>query len=176
MLLVHIKIFTLILLSSISCSVLAYEYKISEQALQQRLSEKNWVYENALVSLHVQKAKIFLLEDNARIAMNAEIKASLLKQLDANGFVNVEGELVYVADQGAFYLANFKIKTLEIDNLDHQQQLLFQQGLEKALRKILSSTPIYRLDDSKLQEKLAKSRLISVNSQDKQLIFNFNLF
>ena len=169
------KFLGLLMLISIAHNSLAFDYTITEEQLQQRLTQRNWAYQNPLISAQLLHPQIMLLADNNRIALNAKIEASVLQQIKADGFISLEGDLFYDAEKGAFYLKNFVIKTLQIDNMDEQSLLLVQEALQKALRKLLQAQPIYQLNDNKLQEKLAKSSLESVRSQDKQLIFSFSL-
>ena len=126
------------------------------------------------IVLVLNNAKIDLLPDNNKIALSSDLNIKVPGSINSNGSAKVIGSLRYKPSKGAFYLDKPEVVSLKLDQLPEKKQQLIKNIAQIVLTKILSKTPIYKLKDKDLKQRLIKSSLESVTVEDERVLIKFS--
>jgi len=91
------------------------------------------------------------------------------------GTVDASGSLVYVAEEGAFYLSDPLVKGLSIQGVPAKYTDKISALVEEALVNFYSSRPVYKLKTSHMKQAAVKMGLKSVVVQGKALVVTFGI-
>ncbi|MGO4894228.1 DUF1439 domain-containing protein [Flavobacterium sp. W21_SRS_FM6] len=162
---------------SLSAHALSYTVTISQDELQSRVEalmpiEKTKMFVTVLLS----NPRVELSEHTDQIELFCHITISAPGGLGGQGSVNLIGSLRYESEQGAFFLIEPQIRSIESKDVAEKHLAKVQQIAQIALEQCLSAKPIYRFKDNKMRDKLAKAVLQSVTVENKQLLIELGMF
>ncbi len=154
----------------------AYTQEFTEIELQEKieammpLEKKKYFF-----TLIVTSPKLDLLEQSNQLNIKANIAVLAPGKIKGTGSLTISGSITYNPAQGAFHLLNPTIVDIHIDGIPDIYQPKIKQLAQSAITNALSTSPLYRLKDDDLKQKLAKSVLESVIIKNEKLLINFNI-
>ena len=166
------KLLIALLLCFISPLSLAFSYtmEITEQQLQERVSASMpLTRQEAFISITISNPVIDLIKTSNKIGIQASIKAIALGTIEGTGQTSIAGSLSYNAKEAAFYMKDIEIIDLHIDQIAPQHIPSIKLSVQKMLNEVLKTQPIYKLNDKKFEEELAKSMLQSIEVKQGKL-------
>lgn len=159
----------LLLSSSLSWGF-SYTLEMTEQQIQQKIDALMPLKKKQLFFLiTLTGAKVDLIEGKNEVSLFSQIQVDAPNNIRATGRAEIGGTLIYKAKEGAFYLHNAVVKTLEVDQLDKSLMPTVKQLAQGAISQSLSKHPVYQLNDEDLQQKLAKTTLKSIRVENEIL-------
>lgn len=172
----QLLVITLLLGSSLSWGF-SYTLEMTEQQIQQKVDALMPLKKKQLFFLiTLSGAKVDLVEGKNEISLFSQIQVDAPNNIRATGRAEIAGTLKYNAKQGAFYLHNAVVKTLEVDQLDKSLLPTVKQLAQGAISQSLNRHPVYQLNDQDLQQKLAKTTLKSIRVENETLKATLGLF
>jgi hypothetical protein len=174
------KIFFICLLTLPSLSLFAtaipYTLKISEQDLQEKLSQKLPIKKQAAyISAEIYDSRVDLIEGSDQIGVFTHIDITVLGNIKGSGRAYAKGVITYNAEKKAFYLIKPNIVSLEIENIPPDLIPEIKKIAQLSLEKALQFSPFYLFNDQKTQEKMANSSLQSILVKDQTLLIKMTL-
>lgn len=171
-----IVFFVSCLLSSIAMAF-SYTLEITEQELQEKVSammplEKKKFFVTVILS----EPKVELLKETNEISIFSNLEALAPGGLKGSGRAKITGSLSYDANEGAFYLNNPKIESIEIDKMPEKYSPKIKQLTQTAVSKAMSVYSVYKLKDDNLKHKLAKATLESISVDGGKLLVVLSAF
>jgi hypothetical protein len=158
-------------------SALTYTVNISQQELQSKVEALMPIEKTKLfVTVVLSNPIIDLAESSNEIGLFSRILISAPGGLGGQGAIKLTGSLLYDADQGAFFLNNPQIQSIESKDVAAKHLDKVQQIAQLALEQYLSAKPIYRFKDNNMKHKLAKAVLQSVTVENQQLVVELTVF
>ena len=151
--------------------------EVSESELQAQV-ERMMPFEQKTLfaTLIVSQPLITLAEGEDRVGVRAHIQTLYPNGAKGSGIVGVRGRVIYERSEGAFYIQNPELETLEIKGVDPAMSELIKPYVQALSSGALASTPIFELDDKDAQQRLAKSSLQSVEVKDGKLLIKLKAF
>ena len=131
--------------------------ELTEQDLQTRLAARFPIQNCSLiiVCIDVTSPQLKLLEGSDRIALTAELVATLA-QRRYPGTLGFSGKVRYVAADGNFFLDDIDIDRLDLAGVPPKYTELLRSTGPTALRSVLSTRPIYTLKGDTAKERLTR--------------------
>ena len=158
-------------------NALTYTVNISQQELQSKVEALMPIEKTKLfVTVVLSNPIIDLAESSNEIGLFSRILISAPGGLGGQGTIKLAGSLLYNADQGAFFLNNPQIQSIESKDVAAKHLDKVQQIAQLALEQYLSAKPIYRFKDDNMKHKLAKAVLQSVTVENQQLVVELTVF
>lgn len=163
-----------------SCSAHALFSKtisLSQQELQQQLDQMGSAqYQDALLSVLVKDPKVELSPGSDKIGLRGKVETVLLGTLQASALLHLRGSVIYKAKEGAFYLQNIELLSLESDQIPPKQLANVQSIVENLLNQLLEEQPIYELNEAEHTEQLAKAVLKNVSVENAKVLLHLSAF
>ena len=131
--------------------------ELTEQELQTRLAARFPIQNCGLiiVCLDVTSPQLKLIEGSDRVALAAEISATL-GQRRYPGTLAFSGKVRYVAADGNFFLDDIAIDRLDLTGVPTQYTEILRSRGPSVLRSVLSTRPIYTLKTDTAQQQLIR--------------------
>ena len=148
--------------------------ELTEQELQTRLAARFPIQNCALVivCLDITSPQLKLVEDSDRIALSADLAATVLQRRYA-GALAFSGRVRYVAQEGEFFLDDIEIHRFELEGVPTQYTEMLRSRGPAALRAVLSTPPIYTLKADNAQQRLARLTVRDVRVVNGKLRVSF---
>jgi len=174
----HMKYIITLLFITIANLTHAFTYtqEFTEVELQEKIEammplEKKKYF----ITLIITSPKLDLLEKSNELSIKADLAVYAPSRIKGTGTTTIAGSITYNPAQGAFHLLNPKVVNLHINGIPEKYQAKIKEMAQTAITAALSNSPLYRLKDSDLKQKLAKSVLESVIIKNGKLLVNLNL-
>ncbi|MCU4676999.1 DUF1439 domain-containing protein [Catenovulum sp. 2E275] len=165
-----------LLLISVKALAFSYTLEIPQAQLQTKVDEMMPLERgNFLVTLTLSRPIVDLSAGDDLIAIDCQIDALALGSLTGTGTTRIIGNLTYDPESAAFFFKNPKVEKLTIKNLPDAYLPDVKDITQMAVANILATYPVYKLDETKQDEKLAMSFLQSVQVKNKKLIVTLGL-
>lgn len=165
----------LLLLSTTAFS-LSYTKEVSEKELQKTVQAFMPISQkNNFVSVTLNKPVIDLAKVSNKIALSSAIDATAIGGIKGSGVIDVAGNIVYNKDEGSFYLQNIEVLDFKSDKIGDAYKDVVKMLAKEVLNTTLKTHPIYKLDESKTQDKIAKATIKSVKIKDEKLLLKMGL-
>ena len=148
--------------------------ELTEQDLQTRLASRFPIQNCALiiVCIDITSPKIKLVEDSDRIALSADLSATLGTRRYP-GTLAFSGKVRYVAENGEFFLDDIEIHRLDLDGVPTKYTEVLRNTGPAALRSVLTTRPIYTLKTDTAQQRLARLAVRDVRVVNGKLRVSF---
>lgn len=163
--------------SSSAHALFSKTISLSQQELQQQLDQMgNAQYQDALLSVLVKDPKVELSPGSDKIGLRGKVETVLLGTLQASALLHLRGSVIYKAKEGAFYLQNIELLSLESDQIPPKQLANVQSIVESLLNQLLEEQPIYELNEAEHTEQLAKAVLKNVSVENAKVLLHLSAF
>lgn len=135
----------------------------------QSMIDKKFPYELNVViaTAELNSPKIYFQGSN--IGMKLNYSGTFLDN-KVNGVIDFNGEILYRPEQGAFFLNNFNIVDISINDSNFKGIDKFKSILVGVVNNYLKNYPVYKLKPKNFKQKLAKLFLKEVKTQGGQLL------
>lgn len=156
---------------------LSYTLEVTEQELQEKIATMMPIERTQfLITVTLTDPAIELIQESGEIGVFINVKVSAPGGIYGQGRGKVVGTLSYEAAKGAFYFKRPRITHLELDQVPKVYTKNIQQIAQLTAAQALSVFPVYVLNEEELPQRLAKSRLESVQVVGKSLEVVLRLF
>lgn len=154
----------------------AYTMSLSEQDIQEQIDaimplEKKQLFLTVVMS----DAKVSLSESANRLEIASDIALSSGAGVGGSGHATIAGAIRYDAENGAFYIDDPEIVSLESESIPRNFLSETKKYVQLIAEQVLPRYPVYQLDNENLQEQLAKAVLKSVRVEDHKLIVELDM-
>ncbi len=162
-----ILIFICMLLTCTGCA-LRKEIVIPRAKLQEAVSRK-FPYDKdiGIARFTLQVPEVYFRGKN--IGLRAVYFAHLLDK-EVRGFVDVNGNIIYKPETGAFYLHDFNITDITLNEKDLLEKLNIQKVIDKIINNYLDGFLIYRLNPRDHKQNLARSYVKEIFVRNDDLV------
>ena len=155
------------------CKCIEKEIIISKSNLQ-KMIEKNFPIEkgSSLAKIKLFSPQVFFIDNS--IGLNMQYSVALLIK-EAEGTVSLKCKPVYKPENTSFYMSNFELTDITINNTGSFVDKDKIMGFISAIVNILfSDTPLYRLNPNNYNQNVAKMLLKSVSIKGDNLVLTLS--
>lgn len=155
----------------------AWTVELTEAELQAKINRILPIEKNKLLfTLLVSGIDVELKEGSDRVGLISAMEIKSPHFSTGKGQAYIDGKLVYRPADGAFYFDEPEVKEVKFENIPDKYHQVLRKIFEVAIRNRLAETPIYRLDESKTKQQIARTLLKSVKVIDRKLVLELGLF
>ena len=153
---------------------------IPEETIQEKIDTQLPVTKNYLFIFDVtlDNPRVNLLEGSNRINAGLDVYVNIkINEQDKTlgGTVDASGSLVYVAEEGAFYLSEPIIESLSVQGVPEKYTDIVSSAIEKLLVGFYSSRPVYKLKPTDIKQAAAKNALKSLVVRDQAMVVTLGI-
>lgn len=157
----------IVLLTSImsNTAYASFEVEITQQQMQ-AMAEKQFPIHKItlLANITISNPQLSLVEK--RLALQVDVLAKFPNQTQSQGSAKIDGALGYLANKGEFLIMQPNLVDLTINGLNSQGNKLLKGILSQQLVEQIKHVVIYRLDDKRFRDRMAKKNLKSIQIRD----------
>ncbi len=156
----------ILLISTINNTVHAgFEIEITQQQMQ-AMAEKQFPIHKItlLTNITISNPQLSLVEK--RLALQVDVLAKFPNQTQSQGSAKIDGALGYLANKGEFLIMQPNLVDLTINGLNSPGNKLLKGILSQQLVEQIKHVVIYRLDDKRFRDRMAKKNLKSIQIRD----------
>lgn len=158
-------VITIMLISG--CGKFQKEVLISKDQIQATLNKKFPYDKNAIIArLTLDSAKVYFKNEN--IGLKLSYYGNFLNK-EIKGIVDFNGKIFYNNSKGAFYLHEFEIAEISVNESNFSQQEKLEATVLKIVKNYLDDYPVYRLNQGDFKQNLAKLALKDISVQGENL-------
>ncbi|MBL1260775.1 MAG: DUF1439 domain-containing protein [Thiotrichaceae bacterium] len=121
------------------------------------------------VMLTAHNPRVMLEQETGRIGLEFSVLANIPGILSGEGRGLIDGELEYHHKTGEFYLRDPKIRSLKLYDMPAEITATVKLALQQLMKQSLPIMLVYKLQDSDLKQKMARSVLSSVEVRNGKL-------
>jgi len=152
-------------------TALSYTLTITEKELQEKLSKELPIKrEVSYLSAKIYDSQVDLIEDTKQVGLFTKIDLLALGSIKGSGQAYVKGEITYNPAKGEIYLINPNIVSVTTDNIPPDLMPDIKRIAQLSLEKAVKIYPIYKFKDEKIQAKMAKSVLESIQIKKQTIV------
>jgi hypothetical protein len=149
------------------------EIVISQAQIQEIVDQKFPIEKNlGFAKINLESPSIYFKNENIGIRLN--YSGSILKK-SASGVVDINSQIIYRQDKGAFYLSNFNIDEIAINEASFSDKEKIKTTVSNVLSFYLDDYPIYTLKQKDFKQNLAKLLLKDVKVQGDALVLTMGI-
>jgi uncharacterized protein DUF1439 len=155
------------------CGSVEKSITIPRTTIQEMVDQKFPYDKNAVVArFTLTSPEIYLSDPN--IGMKLKYSANLFNK-EIAGMVDFNGKITYRPEEAAFYMTDFDIVEITVDqaNFSHQDKL--KAGILKVVNNYLDGYPVYRLNQDDYKQNLGKVLLKSVRVKGDNVLVDLGL-
>ncbi len=169
-------LFICLLLLPQFAAALSYTLTITEQELQQKLSRELPIErEAAYLAAKIYDSRVNFIEGTDQVGLSTKIDLVALGSIKSSGKAYVTGSVTYNPEKAAFYLINPSIVSVEINDMPPEFIPEIKRIALLSLEKAVQIYPIYKFKDEKIQEKMARSVVESIQVKKKTMLIKMKL-
>lgn len=151
-------------LSFIGCGKFEKWIHISRDQIQRAINKKFPYDKNLIIAnFKLDSPDIYFKETN--VGMKLNYYGNFLNK-EIEGLVDFNGELVYKQDKGAFYLRNFEIVDIVVNEANFSSKEKLKKTILNLVNNYLEDFPVYRLKPQDFKQNIAKLLLKNIVVQD----------
>ncbi len=156
---------------------LTYTVSVSEEKLQKKVAEMMPIKKNkSFYTLILSDPVTSIIEEHNEISVFVTVAIETWQGIKGSGKAKITGALSYNNETSEFFLKNFSLEHLEIDNISK----IYSSGLRYIVHWLAAKTfetrAVYRLKDDNLKHKLAKATLKSISVEGDELLLELSVF
>ena len=172
----RVLLFLMLFFSSQITMALSYTVKISEAELQKKVVAMMPIEKKQLFfTVTFSKPEIELIDGKNEIGLFTHIQVFSKLGIKGSGRAKITGSLSYKPETSEFFFRNATIERLEIDKVSQKYNQQIKALIQQLGAKVLEKQAIYKLKNSDLKQKLAKSVLQSISVKDKKLLLELSV-
>lgn len=158
----------LLLISLISgCGKFEKWINIPKDQIQQAINKK-FPYDKNLVIARFKLDSPEIYFKETKIGLKLKYYGNFLNK-ELEGLVDFNGELIYNQEKGAFYLRNFEIIEISVNESNFSSKDKLKKTILNLLNNYLDDYPVYKLKQSDFKQSIAKLFLKNIVVQDAGL-------
>lgn len=162
-----------VLMVVIACGLFQKDIYISKAQIQEMLDKKFPYDKNVIIArLTFDSPAVYFAEKNIGLKLNYYGK---FLDKEIKGFLDFNGQIAYKQKNGAFYLSNFDIVEIVVDNGDFSNVEKLKTTILKIVEKYLAMFPVYKLDQNDFKKNLASLLIEDVNVKNEQLVITLGI-
>jgi len=163
----------LILLGSLRCGIVVKDIHIPRSTIQKLLDKKFPYDKNAVIARFVlDSAQVYFKDKN--IGMKLSYYGNFLNK-EVSGIVDFKGSMTYKSETGAFYLSDFDIVDIRVNQANFSHKGKLRQTVRQITNNYLSTYPVYRLNQKDFKQNITRFLLKKVRIQGQNLIVTVGL-
>ena len=148
-----------------------YSIELTQEQLQKAVAARMPAkMEKMFSSLTLSNPQVVLNENSDRIGLEVDLDFNLAGTVSGKGKGLIDGNIIYVREEGEFHFVNPVVKTLQVDGVAPQFQESIRQLADATAKQELAKKPVYTLDGKDLKQKLAKAVLRSALVKNGKLV------
>lgn len=164
---------TIVLLTIVSCEKPVVEIKLTTDDIQEAV-EKHFPYEKNLII-----AKLELINPNIKLMdglvhYRLDINFNMLSETFKGDF-EAAGKIYYNKTKKAFYLNNFQILSINIQEVNEKYREKVTSTLNIILNNYFEDFAVYRLKESDYKQNLTRMFLQEVQTVDDYLLIRLSI-
>jgi len=137
------------------------------------LDKKFPIDKNAVIArLTLDSPSVYFKKKN--IGMKLHYYGNFLNK-EITGCADFNGHLSYKRDKGAFYLTDFNIADIAVNDANFSNKEKLRAVVLKILNNYLDDYPVYRLDQKDFKHNLAKLMLKNLNIVGESLVITLGI-
>lgn len=162
------KKFIFIFIIFTACGTFEKEIEIPRDEIQEMVDAKFPYDKNVILArLTLESPNIYFVEKNVGMKLNYSGK---FIEKEINGTINFNGQIYYKPEKGAFYLNEFNIVEIIVDDANFSQKENLQKTVTQIIDNYLDDYPVYTLKPENFKQKLAKLFLKDVFVRNENLV------
>lgn len=168
---------TLLLSSHLAFAFISQTIEITQQQLQTQLTNLGPLrHQESFITVSVTEPKALLTEGSDKLGFSGIVETVLFGNMKANANVELRGNVIYRAEQGAFFMSDIEVISLISEQIPPQQLPNVKRIVASMMNQLLDKQPVYVLNEAKTEEKLAKAILKEVNIKNGKLLLTLSAF
>jgi hypothetical protein len=141
---------------------------IPRATIQELINKKFPIDRNLIIArLTLETPSVYFKQQNIGVKMNY-IGNFLTEEI--KGSFDVNGRIAYKQDKGAFYLTDINIEEFEVNGLDLANGDKIKNVMQNIANNCLEKYPVYKLNQDKFKQKIAKIFLEELTVKGETLI------
>ncbi len=149
------------------CGKFEKEILIPKSKIQSMVAKKFPYKKNAIIAkMNLSSPQVYFRETN--IGLKLDYYGNFLEK-EINGLIDFNGQIFYKPEKGAFYIKNFKIVDIVINEANFSDKKKLKSAVLKIVSNYLEDYPVYRLNPTDFKQSIAKLLLKSVSVKDDNL-------
>ncbi|MGB5445332.1 MAG: DUF1439 domain-containing protein [Psychromonas sp.] len=154
----------------------SYTLQITEQELQQKVTRELPIErEAAYLAAKIYDSQVDLIEGTNEVGLFTKIDLVALGSIKGSGQAYVKGGVTYNPEKGAFYLINPSIVSVDINDMPPEFIPEIKRIALLSLEQAVQIYPLYKFQDEKIQEKMAKSVVESIRVEKQTMLIKMKL-
>jgi len=155
------------LFTFVGCGKFQKEILISKDQIQSALDKKFPYDKNAIIArLTLDSTKVYFKGKN--IGFKLSFYGNFLSK-EIKGIVDFNGNIFYRHEKGAFYLKDFEIAQIAVNEANFSQKGKLEATVLKIVKNYLDDYPVYRLNQDDFKQNIAKLILKDISVQGENL-------
>jgi hypothetical protein len=140
---------------------------IPRATLQSLINKKFPIDKNIIIArFKIDSPDVYFKDQNVGIKMN--YKGNFLAD-EIEGYMDVNGRIMYKQDKGAFYLTDINIEEFEVNGLNFSNANKMKFVIQNIANNFLEKYPVYYLNQKSFRQKVAKIFLKKLTIKDETL-------
>ncbi len=155
---------------------LAYRVALNESSLEERLASYFPLEAKKLgVGIVLHNPKIRLNELENRIHLQLDLAISLPGNASSSGYIEMAGSLLYVAQEGAFYIDDPEICEFSVLSIPSRYLTPLRVLVRAVLTRYVANRPVFKFKEGNIKHRLAKAVFKTVEVHKGKLRVRFAL-
>lgn len=164
-------LFTLLFVSANTSWGNDFTVEITEAQLQEQIVKLMPVtQEKMFVTVTLSEPVLELGIEGNKVGVQSKLQVDAPGGVKGTGKAKIVGNISYKKETGEFFVYKPTIAEIQIDQLPDQLQSNVKELAQYALNSSIKNKPIFTLEDSNPQQKMAKSMLKSVEVKPGKLV------
>lgn len=174
---IHAVLLSALFFSSFALAFFSQTIEVSQQQLQAQLDAVGPLrHQESFITVSVENPHVLLTEDSDKLGFTGLVETVLFGNMKANAHVELRGNVVYRAENGAFFISNVEVVNLTSEQIPPQQVPNVKRIVASMMNQLLDKQPVYTLNEAKTEEKLAKAVLKDVSIENGKLLLTLSAF
>lgn len=158
----------IVLLFVTGCSHFHKTIVIPRSTLQGLVDKKFPIDKNMIVArFTIDNPIVYFKDQNIGIKMN--YKGNFLVD-EIKGLVDVNGRIAYKQESASFYLTDINIEEFKVNGLNLSKEKKIKKVIQNVANHCLKGFPVYKINQKKFRQNLAKIFLKSLTIKDEALV------
>jgi len=172
------KLLSLLILSLVlglaqSCDTFQKDIIIPQSKIQEEM-DKKFPYDKSIVIARLLLDSPLVYFKGENIGMRLNYYGNFLNK-EVKGVVDFNGQIVYKQDKGAFYLSDFSIVEIAVNEANYSDQEKLKTAVSNITTNYLNDYAIYRLNQKDFKQNLAKLLLKDIKINGNTLVITVGI-
>jgi hypothetical protein len=154
----------------------SYDIELSQKQLQEKI-EKKFPYEKKkfLSTVVFSNPEIILKDGSEKVYIHIEIKVNITNKISFYAYGEINGKIFYDNNSKEFYLQEFEIDELVMDQVPLKFHNMIQTSIETVSKIVLNKYPVYKIKADDLKKTVAVLLLKNINVKNEKMIITLGI-